>query len=393
MTPTTIALPARRDRQPKLGAHVSTTVRLPVAERLRIGILAPPWFTVPPTGYGGIEAVVALLADGLAARGHDVTLFASGGSRTTARLCSRFPDPPSHLLGQSEPELVHALLAVEHAARLDVLSEHSGPLGIVATAVAGIPTLHTVHGTLTDGHAQTYESALRAAPATRLASLTIAQRRPAPDLPWLVNLPNAIDLDRHVVAVGADRRYVTWLGRMCHEKGPDRAIVAARRAGLPIRLAGKMQAEEERQYFADHVEPLLGADAVYVGEVDADGRNALFAEAMALVAPLEWEEPFGLAMIEAMACGVPVVATRRGSVPEVVEPGRSGLIVDEDDELPDAIHRAAAFDPRECRASVAERFSPGAFVSGYERALTALSAAPRFRGGHARTASRSPIHR
>jgi glycosyltransferase involved in cell wall biosynthesis len=163
---------------------------------------------------------------------------------------------------------------------------------------------------------------------------------------------------------------------MCHDKGPDRAIVAARRAGLPIRLAGKMHTQDERQYFAAHVEPLLGDDAVYLGEIDADGRNALFAGAVALAAPLAWDEPFGLAMIEAMACGVPVVATRRGSVPEIVEPGRSGLIVDSDEEMPDAIRRAAGLDPRECRASVADRFAPGALVRRYERALMS-EVAPR----------------
>jgi glycosyltransferase involved in cell wall biosynthesis len=343
---------------------------------MRIGILAPPWFAVPPQKYGGIEAVVALLADGLVARGHDVTLFASGGSTTAARLRSRFAVPPSELLGTTEPELSHALLAVEHGRSLDVLSEHSGPLGIVASALAGVPTLHTVHGTLADGNHEPYEHALRAAPHVRLASLTYAQRRPAPDLPWAANLPNAIDLDRHVLVPDARRRHVAWLGRMCHDKGPDRAIVAARRAGLPIRLAGKMHTQDERQYFAAHVEPLLGDDAVYLGEIDADGRNALFAGAVALAAPLAWDEPFGLAMIEAMACGVPVVATRRGSVPEIVEPGHSGLIVDSDEEMPDAIRRAAGLDPRECRASVADRFAPGALVRRYERALMS-EVAPR----------------
>jgi glycosyltransferase involved in cell wall biosynthesis len=372
---------------PSLRAHISTATRLPVAERMRIGILAPPWFAVPPLRYGGIEVVVALLADGLVARGHDVTLFASGGSVTNARLSARFAAPPSALLGRTEPELAHALLAVEHAPTLDVLSEHTGPLGIVISALARIPTLHTVHGTLADGNATPYEHSLRAAPATRLASLTLAQRRPAPDLPWVANLPNAIDLDRQVFVPDARRHYVAWLGRMCHEKGPDRAIVAARRAGLPIRLAGKMHDTGEEQYFADHVEPLLGEDASYLGEVDANGRNALFAGALALVTPLEWEEPFGLAMIEAMACGVPVVATRRGSVPEVVEPGRSGLIVDSDDELPDAIHRAARLDARECRAAVVERFSPRELVRRYERALTALVAvAPRVSEARARPA-------
>ena len=165
------------------------------------------------------------------------------------------------------------------------------------------------------------------------------------------------------------RGYVAWLGRMSAEKGPDRAIRVARRAGVPIRLAGKMRDPAERRFFAKHVEPLLGDDAVYVGEVDLAGRNELFAGARALLMPLGWDEPFGLAMIEAMACGVPVIATRRGSVPEVVDPDRSGLIVDDDDEMADAIGRVDAFDPRECRAAVAERFSPGAMVRRYERAL------------------------
>jgi glycosyltransferase involved in cell wall biosynthesis len=370
VTLTTTATTSPAVRRTRSGAaHLSTTPRLPPSERLRIGILAPPWFAVPPQRYGGIEAVVALLADGLSLRGHDVTLFASGGSATRARLRSRFRVPPSELLGKTEPELEHALLAVEHRQSLDVLSEHSGPLGIVTAGLAGLPTLHTVHGTLTGGNAGPYERALDAVPSTRLASLTFAQRRPAPHLPWAANLPNAIDVDRHVFVPDARRRYVAWLGRMCDDKGPDRAIVAARRAGLPIVLAGKMQAPEERAYFKEHVEPLLADDAVYLGEIDADGRNALFAEALVLVAPLAWEEPFGLAMIEAMACGVPVVATRRGSVPEVVEPGRSGLIVDADEEFPEAIRRAARLDRRECRAAAVERFSPRMLVNRYEQAL------------------------
>ena len=138
---------------------------------------------------------------------------------------------------------------------------------------------------------------------------------------------------------------------------------------MPIRLAGKMREPAERRFFAEHVEPLLGDDAVYVGEIDLEGRNELFGGARALLMPLGWDEPFGLAMIEAMACGVPVIATRRGSVPEVVEPGRSGLIVDDDHEMADAISRVDGFDRRDCRAAVVERFSPAAMVRRYERAL------------------------
>ena len=184
------------------------------AERLRIGILAPPWFTVPPERYGGIEAVVALLADGLAERGHDVTLFASGGSASEARIVERFAEPPTDLLGRTDPDVDHALLAFEHRDDLDVLTGHCGVAGIVVGELTGLPALHTMHGTLSDGSAPLYERVIAAAPRAYLASLTHAQRSPAPDLPWVANLPNAIDLDGHVIAEGTERSYVAWLGRM-----------------------------------------------------------------------------------------------------------------------------------------------------------------------------------
>jgi glycosyltransferase involved in cell wall biosynthesis len=324
---------------------------------------------VPPERYGGIEAVVALLADGLADRGHDVTLFASGGSVSGARIVERFAAPPSELLGRTDPDVDHALLAFEHRDDLDVLTGHCGVAGIVVGELTGLPSLHTMHGTLADGTAALYENVMAAAPRARLASLTQAQRRPAPHLPWSANLPNSIDLDAHVLVEDSARTYVAWLGRMSEEKGPDRAIQVARRAGIPIRLAGKMLEPDEQAYFEQHVEPLLGEDAVYVGEVDGDGRNRLLAGARALLMPLGWDEPFGLVMIEAMACGVPVIANRRGSVPEVIEPGRSGLIVEDDDEMVEALGQLDGFDPRDCRAAVEERFSPAAMVRRYETAL------------------------
>jgi glycosyltransferase involved in cell wall biosynthesis len=272
-------------------------------------------------------------------------------------------------------------MIVEDHASLDILSDHSGPLGLLIGQMSGVPTLHTAHGTMEEGQAELYSRLSAAAPSVRLASLTLAQRRPAPTLPWVANLPNAVDLDAHAFTEDAERRHVAWLGRMCHEKGPDRAIVAARAARLPIVLAGKMREPAEEAYFAEHVEPLLGDDVVYVGEVDQRGRNELLAAALVLVSPLDWEEPFGLAMIEAMASGVPVVATRRGSVPEVVDDGLTGIIVDADEELPDAIHRAIQLDRRACRATVETRFSPAALVRRYERAFGSIGTAAQPRHG------------
>ncbi len=355
---------------------------------MRIGLLAPPWFPVPPKGYGGIEAVVAMVADGLVSRGHDVTLYASGGSTTDARLRSHFSEAPSDRIGGTIADLEHALLALDERTTYDVHSDHSGPLGILVGQLSGVPTLHTAHGTMEDGQAALYARLAAAAPRVQLASLTLAQRRPAPTLPWVANLPNAVDLDAHVFAEDAKRWHLAWLGRMCREKGPDRAILAARAARLPIVLAGKMREPAERAYFRDHVEPLLDDDAVYVGEVDQHGRNEVLAGALALVSPLDWEEPFGLAMVEAMASGVPVVATRRGSVPEVVDPGCTGIIVDDDEEWPDAIHQALRLDRRACRDTVVARFSSTALVRRYERALQSVAAA-HHRGGVRRTARTS----
>lgn len=341
---------------------------------MRIALLAPVWFPVPPAFYGGIERVVSLLADGLVAAGHEVSLFASGDSRTDATLEAVYAEAPSELIGTTVPDLRHALSCIERAGSFDVVNDHSGMLGAVLAGTCPVPAVHTVHGPLTGEAGEVYERIARVAPQLGLVSISLNQRRPKPDLPWVANCPNALDLDDYPLDA-ARGDYLLFLGRMSPEKGAHRAIEVAREAGLPLRIAGKAREPAERAYFDDQVRPHLGPDVEFLGEVPHDEKVRLLQGARATLFPIDWEEPFGLVMIESMACGTPVIATRRGAVPEVIEHGRSGLIVDEYRAMAAAVEEADRLDPVECRRCVEERFSPARMVEdyllAYERVLAA----------------------
>jgi glycosyltransferase involved in cell wall biosynthesis len=343
-----------------------------MSDRLKIAILAPTWFAVPPTGYGGIELVVSLLADGLVDAGHDVTLFASGDSLTKANLSYVFEQAPSELIGRSLPEVRHALACYERADEFDVINDHSG---IPAAALGGLvqtPVLHTVHGPLDTHEAQdAYASIAEVAPGVGLISISENQRRPMPDLPWAATIPNAIDLSLYP-SKPHKGDYLLFLGRFSPDKGAHRAIAVATELGLPLKMAGKNREPKERQYFAELVEPHVGHGGIeYLGEVSHGEKVELLQDARATLFPIEWEEPFGLVMVESMACGTPVIATRHGAVPEVIEQGVSGIIVDNYREMAAALEQADGLDPNECRRYVEERFAPERMVGDYEAAYTA----------------------
>jgi glycosyltransferase involved in cell wall biosynthesis len=345
-----------------------------MSDKLRIAVLAPVWFPVPPTGYGGIELVVSLLADGLVDAGHEVTLFASGDSLTKATLSYIFEEAPSELIGRSLPEIRHALSCYTRADEFDVINDHSG---IPAAALAGAlqtPLLHTVHGPLDTHETQhAYESIAEISPRVGLISISENQRRPMPDLPWAATIPNAIDLSLYPCKPHRGD-YLLFLGRFSPDKGAHRAVAVAMELGLPLKMAGKNREPKERQYFAEFVEPHLGHGIEYLGEVTHGEKVELLQDARATLFPIEWEEPFGLVMIESMACGTPVIATRHGAVPEVIEDGRSGIIVDNFREMGAALDRADELDVMECRAYVEERFAPermvGDYVAAYVDALS-----------------------
>ena len=340
---------------------------------LRIALVAPPWFPVPPQGYGGIEQLCADLANQLVARGHDVVLLAAGRAGTRARHVTTLPEPPSARVGEPLPEVLHAAqvgLALEEL-DVDVIHDHSlaGPLLARGRAV---PTVATAHGPVT-GELGAYYRAL--ARNVGMVAISKAQQRFAPDLPWAGMVHNGIAVgDYPFRAVKED--FCLFLGRMSPEKAPHLAIDAARRAGRRIVVAAKCREPAERAYFDAMVRPRLGPGVEWIGEADTATKKDLLSRASCLVFPIQWEEPFGLVMVEALACGTPVVALRRGSVPEVVVHGETGFICDTPEELPAAIQRAGELLPARCQKDAYRRFDVSVMAAGYERVYQALLGHP-----------------
>jgi glycosyltransferase involved in cell wall biosynthesis len=322
---------------------------------------------VPPSRYGGIEWIVSLLADGLAARGHDVTLFASGDSKTAAELAAVFLEAPSEFIGRTEYELHHALACYSRAEEFDVINDHSGVLAAALAGAIKTPVAHTVHGPLDRRATDSYRLGTQVAPRTRLISLSMNQRAPAPDLPWVANCPNALELGAYPIHPHRGE-YLLFLGRMSPDKGAHRAIEVAEQAGLALKIAGKVRERLEEEYFEAAVRPHLNERIEFLGEVSHEEKVDLLQNARVTLFPIKWEEPFGLVMIESMACGTPVIATRWGAVPEVIEDGRTGIIVDDHTEMASVIERADAIDPMECRRYVEQRFSKERMVADYEAA-------------------------
>ena len=337
---------------------------------MRIALLSPVWFSVPPQRYGGTERVVALLADGLVAAGHDVTLFASGDSYTRAHLEFVFQTAPTEWIGHTYWELQHAIRCIRHARDFDILNDHTGMLGLALSGLASVPCAHTVHGPLVSRPGEVYAEVMPVTPRARLISLSMNQRRPQPDLPWIANCPNALDLSMYPYRPTRGD-YLLFLGRMSPDKGAHRAVTIALETGLPLMIAAKCNEPEEHAYFEQFVRPHLTSSIEYVGEVAHAEKVELLQHARALIFPIDWEEPFGLVVIEAMACGTPVIATRRGAVPEIIEDGRTGILVDHYREMPSQLERADRLDPDELRRDVETRFSPQRMVSDYISAYEA----------------------
>jgi glycosyltransferase involved in cell wall biosynthesis len=339
---------------------------------VRIAVLAPVWFPVPPTGYGGIEWVVWLLADGLVDAGHDVTLFAAGQSRTKARLEYVYEEAPSEEIGQTFPEIRHILSCYARQDDFDLINDHTGILGASLGGALRAPLVHTVHGPLDGVPGAIYEQAAAVSPRVGLISISMNQRRPKPDLNWVANCPNGLDFELYPFAPHRGD-YLFFLGRMSPDKGAHRAVMTAMETGLPLKMAGKMREPLEHRYFEEFVRPHLSDQIEYVGEVSHGEKVELLQHARATLFPIEWEEPFGLVMVESMACGTPVVATRAGAVPEVVEHGRSGVIVEDWAQAGAALADADAISPESCRGYAEERFAPSRMVcdylAAYEKAL------------------------
>ncbi|MBA3565529.1 MAG: glycosyltransferase family 4 protein [Actinomycetota bacterium] len=344
---------------------------------MNVGLICPVWFPVPPEAYGGTERVVALLADGLVDAGHDVTLFASGDSQTRARLESVFQTAPSEWIGHTYWEMQHTVHAIRKGSEFDVVHDHTGLLGLALGGLLSVPFCHTVHGPLDGGPGRFYENVVELAPKAKLISISMNQRKPKQDLPWIANCPNALDLSVYPFRRKSGGDYLLFLGRMSPDKGAHRALAVALETGLPLKIAAKCREPLEIRYFDEFIRPHLGESIEYVGEVGHADKVELLMGARALIFPIDWEEPFGLVVIEAMACGTPVIATRRGAVPEILEHGRTGVIVDRYRDMEDeaVLECADSLDPVVLRREVEERFSPEHMVANYVAAYEATIAA------------------
>ncbi|MBJ7594999.1 MAG: glycosyltransferase family 4 protein [Candidatus Dormibacteraeota bacterium] len=338
-------------------------------------VVAPPWYPVPPDGYGGIELVVALLCDALRGAGHQVTLLAAEGSRPDAMVLA--PRSWRGDLGRPEErlrELTYAARvadALEDLGRIDVIHDHCGFATLMATCAADLaPVLHTVHGDIPETYSAFYSSMARRA---HFVSISVAQRRGMPELPWIGTVHNAVDVDSLRVTASKEP-YLLCLARICPDKGQQVAIEAARRSGMRLVLAGKVEdIPEAADYFDRLVAPAIDGDrVVHIANVAGAEKARLLSHASALLAPLQWEEPFGLAMVEAMASGTPVIAMARGAAPELVTEGVTGFLVDDVDGMVAAVPRTTQVDPWRCAEVTRTRFGPDAMAAAYLRLYETL---------------------
>lgn len=345
---------------------------------MRIGILAPVTWRTPPRKYGPWEQVCANLADGLAERGHEVYLFATGDSLTKAHLVSVCPAP----LGEHPElparswELIHIGHALKQAEEreLDVLHNHMNYLPLPFAQLIRTPVVTTMHGAamLEEDSREAY----RTFQDMPYISISHAERESCPELKYIANVYNGIRLEQFDL-VEQEGKHLLFIGRICPEKGADLAVELARRTGLPLVIAGLVP-DHAKDFFEERIRPWIdGKQIQFVGEVGPEERNRLMGEALALLHLIRVPEPFGLVMAEAMACGTPVLGIGLGSVPEVVEHGVTGFVVKDVDEAVSMVPRLPEIKRRDCRERVERLFTLERMVEGYEQAFERMLTADR----------------
>jgi len=331
---------------------------------MRIAQIAPLHEAVPPKLYGGTERIVSYLTEELVTLGHEVTLFASGDSVTNAELVSVWPRAIRLDESVKDPNALHTLLleqVLRRAPAFDVLHFHLDYLPFPLFGRETVPFLTTLHGRLDLPELQPVFDAF---PDAGVISISDRQRRPLPQANWLATIHHGLPVGL-LQPTGARPGYLAFLGRICPEKCPDRAIRIARACGLPIRLAAKVD-RVDQEYYEREIAPMLdGEHARLIGEIGDEAKSGFLSAARALLLPIDWPEPFGLVMIEAMACGTPVIAFNRGSVPEVIEDGLTGFIVETEAEAVAAVARLPELDRDAIRARFEERFSARRMAEDY----------------------------
>ena len=341
---------------------------------MRIAQVSPLYESVPPKLYGGTERVVSYLTEELVRLGHDVTLFASGDSVTRARLRPPCPaalrlDP--HCLDSLAPHVRMLGWVYQHADEFDVIHCHTDYLGLPLTRCTRTPTVITLHGRLNipDITPLYYDY-----PDVSLVSISTAQRQPLSLANWVSTVHHGLPSKLYPFQPKPGS-YLLFLGRISPEKCPEVAIRIAIQTGIPLRIAAKVD-KVDQAYFETTVQPYLDHPLIeFLGEADEPRKRELLGNAMALLFPIDWPEPFGLVMIESLACGTPVIARRRGSVPEVLRHGQTGFICETEDEMVAAVHQIATLDRATCRKEFEQRFTANHMAQNYLKIYQRLIAA------------------
>ena len=338
---------------------------------MRIAQIAPLCERVPPSAYGGTEMVVGLLTEELVRRGHEVTLFASGDSQTSAHLESSCPES----LREASPKEITVYQGLQlsrvfsQAAEFDLIHSHVGEAAFAYANLVKIPTLHTVH--IIHSHVEPLWLNAR---EQNFISISDSQRRKDLQLNYVATVYNGIDTSRYPFYIQPDNPpYLAFLGRMSPEKGPHLAIEIAKRTGWHLKMAGKID-PVDREFFAKEIEPFIdGKQIEFLGEFNHQQKCPLMGGAVATLFPITWQEPFGLVMAESMAVGTPVIAMALGSTPEVIEDGKTGFLCHSVEECIAALDRIFEIDRVACRNRVVTKFSVERMVDDYEAVYQKLA--------------------
>jgi len=344
-------------------------------KKLKIAQFAPPWIEVPPKKYGGAELIISYLTEELIKKGHDVTLFAAGGSKTQAKLVSAFPKA---LYGEGVSwtnayyPLFHTLTAFEKAGNFDIIHNHYSFFGLCFSPFVKTPVVTTFHGDFASAEKNLGKyKILKRFQRYPFVSISNSQRTfDSLKLNFAATIYNGIDVKKFQFNAAPDN-YLTWLGRITPKKGLLEAIEVARKLHIPLKIAAKIDknAPADVEFYERKIKPLIdGKKIIYLGEIKGYKEKSNFLKnSLALLNPITWNEPFGLVMVEAMACGTPVIVFNRGSAKEIVENGKTGFVVNNITEMAKAVKKIDKISRNACRLRVEKHFTYQKMVSSYEK--------------------------
>lgn len=342
---------------------------------MKIAMVMPPWFKIPPESYGGIEIIVSLLTDGLVKKGHEVTLFTISESQSKARIFTVFDEemksyldrPPSSFLNIA---LTHTLASYFEIAKgnYDIIHDHTWKEGLACASFMNIPIVHTLHSPIDEENRRFY-SLFRDHPGIYFITISNFQQSCLPGLKYAATVYNSIEFSKYPFSE-VKEDFFFYMGRFNAEKAPHLACEVASKLGKKLILAGKVHEEAERTYFDQYIKPYLNDNISYIGPLGhwSEEKMRLFSRAKAYLYPIQWDEPFGITMAEAIACGTPVVTFKKGAAPEVIAHGVTGFVVETMEEFIEALEHIDEISPQACRNRAESMFTSRAMVDNYERA-------------------------